>query len=105
MRGGEPPGPAELDDEYDELPHLATFRRVAELGSFTRAAGRLGVSQAAVSQRIALLERRLGASLFDRRGGGIRLNRRGDLLLDFARRILQLHGEARAAIARERTQR
>ena len=49
-----------------ELPHLGTFARAAELGSFTAAAAELGVSQAAVSQRIAALERQLKVSLFQR---------------------------------------
>jgi DNA-binding transcriptional LysR family regulator len=47
-----------------ELPHLGTFARAAELGSFTATAAELRVSQAAVSQRIALLEKELRASLF-----------------------------------------
>jgi regulatory helix-turn-helix LysR family protein len=49
-----------------ELPHLGTFARAAELGSFTAAAVELGGSQAAVSQRIAALERQLKVSLFQR---------------------------------------
>jgi SAM-dependent methyltransferase len=46
-----------------ELPHLATFARAAERGSFTDAAADLGVTQAAVSQRIAALEREHRVSL------------------------------------------
>ena len=41
----------------------------AELGSFTAAAAELGVSQAAVSQRVAQLEMEMGVSLFSRRAG------------------------------------
>jgi hypothetical protein len=54
-----------------ELPHLRTFVRAAELGSFTTAAAELGVSQAAVSQRIAMLERQLRVSLFERGWKGL----------------------------------
>ncbi len=58
------------DFKTGELPHLSTFVRVAELGSFTATAAELGMSQAAVSQRIALLEKELTVSLFDRGAGG-----------------------------------
>ena len=60
-----------------ELPHLSTFLRAAERGSFTDAAADLGVTQAAVSQRIALLEGELRVSLFDRRAGRIALTEAG----------------------------
>ncbi|QDV37556.1 LysR family transcriptional regulator [Tautonia plasticadhaerens] len=79
----------------DELPHLGTFARVAERGSFTAAALDLGITQAAVSQRIALLERGLRVSLFDRRAGRIALTEAGHRLYDYARRILDLHEQAR----------
>ncbi len=78
-----------------ELPHLATFSRVAERGSFTDAAADLGVTQAAVSQRIAALERELRVSLFNRRAGRIALTEAGERLYELARRILDLHEEAR----------
>lgn len=82
-----------------ELPHLETFARAAERGSFTDAAADLGVSQAAVSQRIAALERALRVSLFDRRAGRIALTRAGERLYDLARRILDLHAEARESLS------
>jgi DNA-binding transcriptional LysR family regulator len=85
------PGPA-------ELPHLSTFVRAAELGSFTAAAASLGVTQAAVSQRIAALERELRVSLFDRRAGRITLTESGERLYALARRILGLHEEARESL-------
>src|SRR5262245_1846427 len=81
-----------------ELPHLATFTRAAERGSFTEAAADLGVTQAAVSQRIAALERELRVSLFDRRAGRIALTDAGERLYELARRILELHEEARAGL-------
>ncbi|QDV35570.1 LysR family transcriptional regulator [Tautonia plasticadhaerens] len=82
----------------DELPHLGTFARVAERGSFTAAALDLGITQAAVSQRIALLEKGLRVSLFDRRAGRIALTEAGHRLYDYARRILDLHEQARKDI-------
>src|SRR6516165_5724317 len=81
-----------------ELPHLATFAAVAEEGSFTAAAGKLGISQAAVSQRIAALEKELRISLFDRRSGRNSLTQPGRTLYDYARRILDLHQEARSSL-------
>src|SRR3954452_15579132 len=78
-----------------ELPHLSTFVRVAERGSFTAAASDLGITQDAVSQRIAVLEKELRVSLFARRAGKISLTEAGERLYDFARRILGLHERAR----------
>jgi DNA-binding transcriptional LysR family regulator len=78
-----------------ELPHLATFVGVAERGSFTATADALEITQAAVSQRIAALERQLRTSLFDRRRGRIALTEAGERLYDYARRILDLHEQAR----------
>ena len=82
-----------------QLPHLETFSKAAELGSFTAAAKALGLTQAAVSQRIHALEGVLGKSLFDRRGGRVRLTEAGHELYEYALRILDLHREARRQIA------
>lgn len=82
----------------DELPHLYTFSVAAELSSFTKAAKALGLTQAAVSQRIQSLEQSLDASLFDRRGGRVTLTEAGRTLYDAAQRILALHQEARRTI-------
>lgn len=82
-----------------ELPHLSTFVRVAEQGSFTAATTDLGVTQAAVSQRIAVLEGELKVSLFDRRAGRIALTEVGQRLYAYARRILDLHAQARSDLA------
>jgi DNA-binding transcriptional LysR family regulator len=78
-----------------ELPHLATFTRAAERGSFTDAAADLGVTQAAVSQRVAALEKELRVSLFNRRASRITLTEAGERLYDLARKVLDLHVEAR----------
>jgi DNA-binding transcriptional LysR family regulator len=78
-----------------ELPHLSTFVRAAEQGSFTAAASALGITQAAVSQRIARLEEELRVSLFDRRARAIVLTEAGQRLYELARQILGLHEQAR----------
>jgi DNA-binding transcriptional LysR family regulator len=78
-----------------ELPYLATLVEAAERGSFTAAAAAAGITQAAVSQRIATLEGELRVSLFDRRAGKISLTEAGERLYKLARQILDLHEEAR----------
>jgi LysR family transcriptional regulator, low CO2-responsive transcriptional regulator len=78
-----------------EIPHLETFALAAETGSFTAAAKQLGLTQAAVSQRIAALEKDLGIALFSRQGGRASLTDAGRTLHDFARRIQTLHDQAR----------
>ena len=78
----------------DQLPHLETFARAAELSCFTAAARALGLTQAAVSQRIQALEGVLGVSLFQRRAGRVALTPAGQRLYPFAERILGLHREA-----------
>jgi DNA-binding transcriptional LysR family regulator len=79
-----------------ELPHLSTFVRAAEQGSFTAAASAAGITQAAVSQRIAVLEKELRVALFERRAGRIALTEAGRRLYVYARQIVSLHEQARA---------
>ena len=67
---------------------LRIFMAVAEKGSFTLAAKTLGVSQPAVSQNIAELEKSLGAELFLRRKGSITLTPKGAAFKEYAGRIL-----------------
>jgi DNA-binding transcriptional LysR family regulator len=81
-----------------QLPHLETFSKAAELSSFTGAAKALGMSQAAVSQRVQTLEMTLGTPLFKRHGGRVLLTEAGRKLYDYAQRILDLHREARREV-------
>jgi DNA-binding transcriptional LysR family regulator len=81
-----------------QLPHLETFAKAAELGSFTAAGHALRLTQAAVSQRIQALEQALGTALFRRQGGHIFLTEAGHRLFPYAQRILALHAEAREAV-------
>jgi DNA-binding transcriptional LysR family regulator len=83
----------------DQLPHLETFARAAELNSFTAAAKALELTQSAVSQRVQALEGELGVSLFQRRGGRVVLTGAGRRLYDYAQQILALHREARAHVS------
>jgi len=78
----------------DQLPYLETFAKAAELSSFTAAARALGMTQAAVSQRIQALEQVLKEPMFQRLGGHVLLTDAGHRLYSFAERILTLHREA-----------
>jgi DNA-binding transcriptional LysR family regulator len=69
-----------------ELRHLLALKAVAEEGSFGRAAKRLGYTQSAISQQIAVLERIVGQRLVERPGGPrpISMTEAGELLLTHA---------------------
>ncbi|MEO1469946.1 MAG: LysR family transcriptional regulator [Pseudomonadota bacterium] len=67
--------------------HLRYFHAVAHDGNLTRTAGRLNLSQSALSAQIRQLEARLGHALFERRGRGLVLTEAGRIALDHADRI------------------
>ncbi|MFP5265510.1 MAG: LysR family transcriptional regulator [Blastocatellia bacterium] len=77
-----------------ELWQLEVFMAVVEEKSFSRAGRRLGRTQPAISSSIKLLEGELGEPLFDRLGKSIKLTAAGELLTDYAKRLLSLRGEA-----------
>jgi len=72
-----------------QIRHLRYFLAVAEAGSFSRAADRLGISQPSVSQQMRDLEAGLRVSLFQRRGKRILLTSTGVLFQEHARAILR----------------
>jgi len=67
---------------------LRSLQEIARLGSFSRAAAALHLSQPAVSHQIRDLEARLGVPLLERVGKRAALTRAGELLLEHARRAL-----------------
>ena len=72
-----------------DIGPLKVFSVVADKGSFSKAGLRLGVTQSAVSQSVALLEKHYGVTLLDRSDRRhIRLTPQGESLLFHARRIL-----------------
>ena len=81
--------PAGIDPDL-----LRVFAFIAEDGSFTRAAERVGRTQSAVSMQVQRLEGLLGQKLFSRgKGGAVQLTSHGQYLLDRARELLALHDE------------
>ena len=74
--------------KVSKLRNLITFIHVAEFGSFTKAAAALGVSQPAVSQNVADLEKSLGVKLFERLRGEVVLTPEGEVFMKYARNIL-----------------
>ena len=87
-----------------DVRHLAALVAVVDEGSFAKAAGALGFTQSAVSQQIAALEKAAGLAVFDRPKGprAAELTPAGELLLDYARRVLEEVEEMDDAIDRLR---
>src|SRR6267378_1857299 len=81
--------------DTDILRTLVTAR---QLGGFSRAAQQIGRSQSAVSQQIRKLEEQVGQPLFRKEGRNLALTEAGDVILSYARRILDLNDEAVAAV-------
>lgn len=86
----------------DDLNDVLAFTRVADLGSFTAAAQRLGWPKSSVSQRVARLEQRLGARLIERSTRKLRLTDVGARYHEHARRVLQELEQASATVERFR---
>jgi len=72
-----------------DISSYKAFIAVAELGTFSKAADSLFITQPAMSKRIAMLEEQLGSQLFDRIGKRVALNHAGKALLPIATRIVQ----------------
>ena len=85
-----------------DLKQLEYFIRVAELGSFTRAAHALDIAQPALSRQVRLLEVELRQNLLLRNGRGATPTEAGQLLLDHARGILHQVERAREDLGRVR---
>jgi DNA-binding transcriptional LysR family regulator len=82
-----------------DIRHLRTLHEVAERGSFSAAAEALGISQPAVSQQMAALEREIGQTLIDRRGRRTQLTERGRVVHRYAQRMLALSDEFHRELA------
>ena len=87
----------------DRLQAMRVFARVAELGSFARAADALELSRARVSEAVAALERALGAHLIHRTTRQVALSDDGRAFYTRVARILGDVDEAEAAVKRSRS--
>lgn len=81
-----------------DIDEIRTFVSIAQLGGFTRAAGRLNRSQPAISRRIGLIEQELGAALIERVRGGAKLTEAGRAFLPFAEAVLAAIEDGREAV-------
>jgi DNA-binding transcriptional LysR family regulator len=72
---------------------LQCFLAVADTGSFTKAADRVGRTQSAISQQIAKLENLVGKTLFTR-GKEFSLTTEGEIFLGYAKQMYLLHRES-----------
>jgi len=78
---------------------LRAFEAAVRCGNFSRAAAEMGISQPAVSKQIQLLEDELGIRLLERLPRQVNLTTAGEVLLDHARRMLDLERDAGRALA------
>ncbi len=81
-----------------DLHRLRTFHALSETLHFRHAAERLGITQSAVSQQIASLEKDLGATLFERIGRRVYLTASGEVLVREAVKVLASVSLAREAV-------
>lgn len=81
-----------------ELVALHTFQTVVEEGGVLAASRKLNTVQSNVTGRIRRLEDELGVELFHRKGRGLQLAPPGRVLLDYARRMLQLERQTLTAL-------
>jgi DNA-binding transcriptional LysR family regulator len=80
-----------------DVAALRSFVIGMEMGSFAKAADRVGRSTSAVSAQIRKLEEQVGAPLFRKAGRGLGLTDAGEVMLRYARRLVELNDEAIAA--------
>ncbi len=81
-----------------DMDVLRSFVLGVELGSFSRAAERVGRSSSAVSEQMARLEAQVGRPLLRKQGRGLMPTDVGETMLGYARRLLELNDEAVSAV-------
>ena len=91
-------------DPLLDLPQLRTFYTLAQVGSFTACARRLGRTQSAVSHAMAKLEDLAGVPLLDRRGRGLRLTEEGRRLYQACEQAFATLDAAAEDLKRHQTQ-
>lgn len=81
-----------------DMDVLRTFVTGMDLGSFAKAADRLGRSPSAISLHLRKLEDQVGQPIVRKQGRALSLTEAGEILMAYARRILDLNDEARLAL-------
>ncbi|CAI0901413.1 HTH-type transcriptional activator AllS [Serratia quinivorans] len=81
-----------------DLDDLRSYVTGIELGSFAKAAERLGRSTSAVSAHLKKLEQQVGSPILRKSGRGMVMTEAGETLLGYARRLLELNDEAAVAV-------
>jgi DNA-binding transcriptional LysR family regulator len=80
---------------------LRTFTTIVDLGGFTLAGALLGRSQPAISLQVKRLEELLDITVFER-NNGLKVTEEGEVLLGFARRMLDINDSAVTRLAKSR---
>ncbi len=81
-----------------ELRQLITFYKITELKSFQKAAEHLGYAQSTITTQMQLLEKELDIKLFERIGRNMELTSKGQVFLEYSKKIIELSNEAKAAV-------
>ena len=81
---------------------LYSLLKVAELGSFTRAAESLSLTQPAVSQHVHSIESELGVRIFERASNRLHITREGEIVLKYTKRMLAMESNLRRELNTQR---
>lgn len=84
-----------------KMEYYEEFVKLAETGSFSKAAESLPFSQAALTQHVQQMEKLLGAKLFNRSTRKVELSEYGKLILPHAKRMVKLKSEALSAVSQQ----
>src|SRR5215813_5812041 len=88
--------------EHLSLDVLRTFIAITELDGFNRAAEKVSRSESAISMQMRRLEDLTGQTLFEKKGKRHQLTHQGEVLLSYARKMLDLNDEALLVLKQSR---
>ena len=84
-----------------KMEYYEEFVKLAETGSFSKAAEYFPFTQAALTQHIQQMETLYGVKLFDRTTRQVELSEFGKLVLPYAKRVVKLKNEAQSAVSQQ----
>lgn len=84
-------------------PKALSIVKIAELGSFTKAADELCITQPAISQHVRIMESELGTKLFNRTKNEVELTESGRLVVKYLKRMIGLSNNMVQALRDEKT--